>query len=72
MATSSDNSIKLQIPIIDISRSDIQVGDVLVNAVAKHGFVLIKSTDLLVTGETVDKIFDVVSRVKAVFMISSS
>ena len=57
----SKDQNKLELPIINISSLDEDIGELLVAAAAKYGFVYIKSTGLGIGAETVDKIFALVS-----------
>ena len=56
----TSNGTNTHIPVIDISNVNDEVGETLVEAASKWGFVYIRSHGLDMTAETVNHVFDIV------------
>ena len=56
--------MKHHLPIIDVSTIDQQTGTELLDAASTWGFVYIKSRNLALTPEVVNRTFDIVRRMK--------
>ena len=60
MATTNNRSSNLQIPVIDISQTNMSTADSLVKALAQHGFAFINGQGLGFTPEILDNVFGLV------------
>lgn len=56
----SPNDEMLHIPVLDLSNDTAQIGDLLVDAVSKWGFVFIRSVGSGFTPEIIDRTFEMV------------
>ena len=58
---SNDPSLRVQIPVIDISEAgEAETADQLVDAIARYGFVFVKGDEIVFTRQILDDVFALV------------
>ncbi len=60
MSARNNNGSNLEIPLIDLSREDLQTADLLVEALAKYGFAFVRGQGLGFDSEILNDMFDLV------------